>query len=148
VDLYVLREALEGLAAKLVAERRTELDIVRLELLVKAAEHGLKAGDTTRWERMSTDFHSLMWRLTGNRPLQHALADVHAAVVRLPPSSLSHPGRPDQSVQEHAQLLRALRDRDPTAAERIAREHVRNARNTRLALSLDYDDSTATLVVD
>jgi len=146
--LYVLREALEGLAANLVAERRTELDIARLELLVKAAEDALEAGNTTRWVRMSTDFHALMWRLTRNGPLQHALADVHEAVARLLPSSLSHPGRADQSVQEHAQLLRALRDRDPTGAERIAREHERNARNTRLALSIEYDDSTGNLVVD
>ena len=80
VDLYVLREALEGLAANLVAERRTELDLARLELLVTAAEDGLKAGNTTRGIRMSTEFHSLMWRLSGNRPLQHALADVHEAV--------------------------------------------------------------------
>ena len=43
IDLYVVREALEGLAARLAAERRTELDLERLEMLLSAAQREMSS---------------------------------------------------------------------------------------------------------
>src|SRR6267378_901054 len=48
VDLYVLREVLEGLAARLAAERRTELDLARLDMVLKAAEREKGTGNKAR----------------------------------------------------------------------------------------------------
>jgi DNA-binding GntR family transcriptional regulator len=136
IDLYVLREALEGLAARLAAERRTELDLTRLELLIGAARADVPMADSSRLLGLGQEFHYHVWRIAGNQPLSRALREVDQAVQRFQPSTLSAPGRSEQSVREHEQMLEALRARDSAEAERLAVEHVRQVRNLRIALSV------------
>jgi DNA-binding GntR family transcriptional regulator len=139
IDLYVLREALEGLAARLAAERRTEVDLARLEMVLEAAEQAVQNGDAARELSLGQEFHIIIWRIAGNRPLQRAISDVTEAVNRFQPATLSRPGRSQQSLREHVELLAALRSRDPLAAEKVAAEHVRQVRNTRIAISIEQD---------
>jgi DNA-binding GntR family transcriptional regulator len=171
VDLYVVREALEGMAARLATERRTEADLARLEILVQAAEAEARAhvaghapsearalaGMQTPSEArahaeshpqanssavparlftLGDDFHFLIWRMTGNVPLQRALNDVHDVVQRFQPKMLGDPGLAERSLREHRELLEAIRARDAVAAERLAVEHVRLIRNARIAQSV------------
>ena len=171
VDLYVVREALEGMAARLATERRTEADLARLDILVQAAEAEARAhvaghapsearalaGMQTPSEArahaeshpqanssavparlftLGDDFHFLIWRMTGNVPLQRALNDVHDVVQRFQPKMLGDPGLAERSLREHRELLEAIRARDAVAAERVAVEHVRLIRNARIAQSV------------
>lgn len=139
IDLYVLREALEGLAARLAASRRTEIDLARLQVLHGLAQQAVRDGDHVRASRVNAEFHFVMWRIAGNRPLLKAINGVHESVQRFPQNTLSYPGRLEESVNEHGQLLEAIRDRDHEKAEQIAVEHVRQVRNIRIALSLEHD---------
>jgi DNA-binding FadR family transcriptional regulator len=41
-----------------------------------------------------------------------------------------HPGRPAVSLPEHLAIIEAIRARDPEAAERAAREHLRSVIRT------------------
>jgi DNA-binding GntR family transcriptional regulator len=139
VDLYVLREALEGLAARLAASRRTELDLARLEVAQGLSQRGMEEGNLSRVSKLNTEFHLLIWRIAGNRPLSRAINGVHQSVQRFHDNTLAYPGRLEQSVKEHADLLEAIRQRDHVAAEQIAVEHVRQVRNIRIALSLEHE---------
>ncbi len=139
VDLYVLREALEGLAARLAAERRTELDLTRLEMVLNAAERESHAASQARAISLGKEFHFLICRIAGNKPLQRAISEVHDVVQRFRPNTLSYPGRATDSLNEHRALLEAVRNRDTVGAEKIAAEHVRKVRNTRIALSIEAE---------
>jgi DNA-binding GntR family transcriptional regulator len=139
VDLYVLREALEGLAARIAASRRTEIDLARLDVLHKLAQEAVRDSDIPRAGQMNTEFHFLIWRIAGNRPLLRAINGVHEAVQRFHHNTLAYPGRLEEAVREHGDLLEAIRTRDDTAAEQIAIQHVRHTRNIRIALSLEHD---------
>jgi DNA-binding GntR family transcriptional regulator len=137
IDLYVLREALEGLAARLAASRRTEIDLARLEALSQRAQQAVEEADVPRAGKLNAEFHFLIWRIAGNRPLLRAIDGVHQSVQRFQQNTLLYPGRLEQSVAEHTQMLDAIRNRDQVAAEQIAIEHVRQVRSIRIALSLD-----------
>jgi DNA-binding GntR family transcriptional regulator len=139
VDLYVLREALEGLAARLAASRRTEIDLARLEVAQGLSQRGVQEGNLSRVSKLNTEFHFLIWRIAGNRPLSRAISGVHQSVQRFHDNTLAYPGRLEQSVKEHADLLEAIRQRDHVAAEQIAVAHVRQVRNIRIALSLEHE---------
>jgi DNA-binding GntR family transcriptional regulator len=141
IELYVFREALEGLAARLAAERRTELDLARLELALKASKREIRAQNKVREIDRGEEFHFLIWHVAGNRPLERALNDVHDVVRRFQPNTLAYPGRSDRSLREHLELLEAIRNRDSVAAERIAIDHVRQVRNIRIAISMEPDHS-------
>jgi DNA-binding GntR family transcriptional regulator len=136
IDLYVLREALEALVARLVAERRTEIDLTRLELLVRGAERALGDGDLERAQYLGSEFHFVLRQVAGNRPLARALKEVLDLVQRSA-STLSVPGRVEQSQAEHVELLAAVRARDEAAAERIASRHVRELRDLRIAMAIE-----------
>ncbi len=143
IDLYVLREALEGLAARLAASRRTEIDLARLEVLQALSQRAVQDGDLSRVSKLNSEFHFLMWHIAGNRPLSRAINGVHESVQRFHDNTLAYPGRLEQSVKEHADLIEALRERDHLAAEQIAVEHVRHVRNIRIALSLEHEPLSA-----
>jgi DNA-binding GntR family transcriptional regulator len=139
VDLYVLRESLEGLAARLAASRRTEIDLARLDVISELSQQAIAQADVARVAKLNAEFHFLLWRIAGNRPLSRAITGVHEAVQRFQHNTLAYPGRLEQSVQEHAEMIEAIRQRDHVTAEQIAIEHVRQARNIRIALSLEHD---------
>ncbi|MBV8714382.1 MAG: GntR family transcriptional regulator [Chloroflexi bacterium] len=141
IDAYVVREALEGLAARLAAERRTELDLTRLQILLDAAQTSAPSGNNARLIDLGQEFHYLVWRITGNQPLQRALRELDQTVQRFQPSTLSAPGRSEASIGEHVQLLDALRARDAAESERLAVDHVRRVRNLRIALSVQPQTS-------
>ena len=139
IDLYVLREALEGLAARLAAHRRTDIDLARLEVVSQMAVDAMAAGDVARASKANAEFHFLIWRIAGNRPLSRAINGVHETTSRFPQNTLAYPGRLEQSVNEHVELLDAIRERDDVRAERIAVDHVRQVRNIRIALTLEHE---------
>jgi DNA-binding GntR family transcriptional regulator len=139
IDLYVLREALEGLAARLAASRRTEIDLARLEVLQGLSQRAVQHADFSRVSKFTTEFHFLIWRIAGNRPLSRAINGVHQSVQRFHENTLAYPGRLEQSVKEHVDLLEAIRLRDHIVAEQVAIDHVRAVRNIRIALSVDND---------
>ena len=143
IDLYVLREALEGLAARLAANRRTEMDLARLQVLEDLAQQAAREGDHTRASRFNVQFHAVIWRIAGNQPLLRAISGVHEAVQRFPQDTLAYPGRLAESVDEHARILEAIRERNPEKAEQATVEHVRRTRNIRMALSLETDQLLA-----
>lgn len=140
-DLYVLREALEGLAARIAAHRASELDLARLQLVLDRAQDALPDADAGRVGKYNAEFHYLVWRIAGNKPLLRAITSVHESVQRVRYNPRTYADRFEQFVSEHGALLEAIRNRDPETAERLAIEHVRQVRNIRIALSLEnYDD--------
>jgi DNA-binding GntR family transcriptional regulator len=84
IDLYVLREALEGLAAS----RRTDIDLACLQVLDQLAQQAARDGDPTRASRVNAEFHFVIWRIAGNRPLLRAIRGVHETVQRFPQNTL------------------------------------------------------------
>lgn len=143
IDLYVLREALEGLAARLAASRRTDTDLARLDVMQELARRAVQESDVGRAQKVNSEFHFLIWRIAGNRPLSRAINGVHQAAQRFHDNTLAYPGRLEQSVAEHGDLLEAIRLRDQAGAEQIAIEHVRHVRNIRMALSLEREPQSA-----
>jgi len=139
IDLYVLREALEALVGRLVAERRTEFDLTRLQLTIESAERSLAEGDSDRATKLGSEFHHLLRQVAGNQPVARALNDVLEQVQRSA-SPLGSPVRATQAHAEHVGLLGAIRARDVEAAERLAAAHVRGILNLRIAMSIE--DST------
>lgn len=133
LDLCVVREALEGLATRLAASARSEIDMMTLDRLVEQCEAAVAAGDLPRLSALSHAFHETIWQSTGNRYLAGQLRDLKSRVDRNQESTLLSPGRVEASIVEHRQLLAALSDRDADRAQSVAEAHFRMAMAIRLA---------------
>ncbi len=133
--LYVVREDLEGLAARLAAVRCPPETLARLRAVHAEMEDSAAREDAPSLVRQNLAFHRLIREAAGNSYLERFLTQVEHAVRRVP-SSFRRPGRPTGVVAEHAAVLAAIEARDGDAAERAARQHMHSAREVRLAALL------------
>jgi DNA-binding GntR family transcriptional regulator len=130
VELYVMREILEGAAARLAAQHASETEIGAMEELV-AGEPAIFA-DAPKLAAVNQRLHGLLYLAAHNRYLLRSLEQLSATMALLP-SLLTIGGRAEQAHEEHLVLLAALRARDGEAAEDAAKRHSRAAQRQRLA---------------
>jgi len=130
LELYALREIMEGSAAAFAAQRATEADIEILKHLVRQES---EAGeDLERRYTLNQQFHFALHNAAHNRYLLKTLGAILDAfrLMRGTPQSLQ--GRLTTTYREHMQIVKAVSARDPAAAEAAARKHVQEARRNRL----------------
>lgn len=129
-ELFNVREALEGMAARLAAEHVTSEDIAGLNSLLQAHAHEPKvvAGESYRQGTNDEDFHFLIVRVARNKRLSMLLFDHVYYQLRLYRFRASErPGRAQDALKEHLDIVGALNANDADAAERAMRNHIRNA---------------------
>lgn len=130
MELYVMREVLEGTAARLCARHASDLELMELEALVK--REATSTGDSEALVKLNRLFHDAVHRGAHNRYLEKSLAAVNDSMWLLGKSQMLLPERAKSAKAEHAALFAAIRKRDPEAAEKLARRHVRSAQEQRL----------------
>jgi DNA-binding GntR family transcriptional regulator len=128
-ELYTVREHLETLAARLAAPRITKDGLASLRQTLQEAGAELEgAGNFERLSTLDMDFHSEIWRQSGNGRLEGLLRNLgHAAV--LDPWRVYITALPDafkRSVSQHTRILEALEARDAQGAEDAMRQHARS----------------------
>jgi DNA-binding GntR family transcriptional regulator len=132
VQLYAVREALEGTAAALAAEHATEAEI---RLLLKiAAKEERERNNPNRLVSINGELHQTLYRAAHNRYLLQSINTIVDALGLLRHSTFVLPGSIELAHREHLQIIGAIRGRKPREAEQWAREHVRHALSMRLEL--------------
>lgn len=130
LELYVMREVLEGTAARLCARHASDAEILELGELV-AQEERLQ-GDYEALAKLNRQFHGAIHRAAHNRYLKKSLDAVNDSMWLLGKSQMLLPERAKLARKEHAALYASIRSRDAEAAEAAARRHVRSAQQQRL----------------
>jgi DNA-binding GntR family transcriptional regulator len=68
--------------------------------------------------------HRHVWRCAGNDFLERTLDGYYVLTLRIWFLALDRMARLDEAVQEHRELLEAIRDSDPARAEDAMRRHI------------------------
>jgi DNA-binding GntR family transcriptional regulator len=131
-ELYALREVLEGAAAAFAARHASEYEIEALQDLVRRHEEAGRS--TEQLVEINRHFHQTIYRAARNRYLLEALSSLQGSLALLRETTYSAAGRPAAALGEHREIARAIRWRDAASAEEVARRHIRNAEQARLAL--------------
>ncbi|QGY06086.1 GntR family transcriptional regulator [Methylobacterium mesophilicum SR1.6/6] len=135
-QIFYVREALEGMAARLAAENSSTGEIEALTELLSghAVRPELEAGEAYLQRSDDEDFHLAIARAAKCERLQALLLDEVYFQLRLYRARSSmRPGRARAALEEHRSIVAALEAHDPSAAEREMRRHIRNARLSALA---------------
>lgn len=134
-SLFEIREALEGVACRLAAERIREEDLRRLEATIAhdADRPEIASGQSYYQPGGDRDFHFGVAAASGNARLIRALSsDIYDVMRVYRYRSALRPGRALAALEEHRAILAALRARDPAGAEEAMRAHIRASwENTR-----------------
>lgn len=127
LDIYVIRERIEGLAASLAAARRTEEELARLSEAISLQEYYVGRSDADHIKSQDSEFHELVYRLSGSRVLYDTLLPLHRKVQKYRKSSVQNNSRAEASLAEHKEIFEAIAKGDAEAAERAMSLHVKNA---------------------
>ena len=125
-DIYSIKMSIEGLAARLAAQRIDEDEITALEEIIDLTEFYLKKNDFERLLLLDSQFHETIFKASKNWPLKNMLRNLHNYVKGARINSLSSPGRANKMLEEHRRMLLAIKGKDPDEAERLTKEHITN----------------------
>jgi DNA-binding GntR family transcriptional regulator len=123
VELYTVREVLEGLAIRLAVERMDDHTIRKMAECLKKQKDVIRRNDLIAYSQLDFDFHGFIYGKCGNRILQEMLENVKNKARPIP--TLITPIF-STLYQDHALILKALKMRDPERAEKAVRDHNRN----------------------
>lgn len=129
VDTYKIRMRLEGLAGAMAAERMSDEDIQKLADMIDLSEFYLAKNDVDKIKELDTQFHLLIYKATDNRMLCKILSELHRNIHSYRKLALTVPGRLEKSIEEHKEILAAIREADATLAEERTSHHIENAMN-------------------
>jgi DNA-binding GntR family transcriptional regulator len=123
-EIYLVREALEGMAAKLAAANVTEPQLEALHRALERQATCLAADDVDGYANATIKFHDLIVDAARNTTLARHLRTVYGQIQALRLRTLYLPVRLKASFEEHQRLFETLKERDTDAAEQAARHHI------------------------
>ncbi|MCQ4346551.1 GntR family transcriptional regulator [Pseudomonas stutzeri] len=127
LELYEIRESLEGMACRLAAERMSEAEIDELRRVLDTHERdaAFQAGVGYYQQEGDFDFHYRIIQGSGNQTLSNLLCNELYQLVRMYRIQFSTmPNRPRQAFAEHHRILDAIAERDGELAELLMRRHI------------------------
>ncbi|QUJ70640.1 GntR family transcriptional regulator (plasmid) [Photobacterium sp. GJ3] len=131
VEIYAVREALEGMAARQACEHITDAEIEGLAVLLDTHQAHIEQVDGASYfhQHGDFDFHYRIIQASRNSKLISLLCDELYHLLRMYrfQSPRSH-SRPERALNEHIQILSAIRDRDGELAEMLMRRHILRSR--------------------
>lgn len=126
IELFQIKESLEGLAASLLARRGGTTELSALRLNLEDSEAAVLTNDTEAYARLVHEFHWTIVRGSDNLKLVEHYGRLmnQLAYQRLVLRTVEHPGRLAASTREHRAVLEMIEHKDPFGAEAAMRNHV------------------------
>ncbi len=123
-EIFEVRTTLEGMCARLAAERITTAEVEDMEQLLRDFERVLREGDNQALIAVDHKFHQKLYEASGNRFLARALDDMYELIYRLFFFALDRMGSVRGNIEEHRDILAALKAGDGRSAERLIQRHI------------------------
>lgn len=119
-----VRAALESYAVELAAQRITKDNLAMFEQNIAEFEAALNSGDQKRLVDLNTQFHIKLYRLAGSKLLMRLISDLAEPLHRFRVSLLSDPKAAARSLEDHREMLTAIKNGDHDKAVRACRSHI------------------------
>ncbi|GAB1857232.1 GntR family transcriptional regulator [Flavobacteriaceae bacterium MHTCC 0001] len=124
IDIYICREALEGMAARILATNANPMAVKKLKSCFAPFLNESEI-DAHAYAEADEQFHSLLIQLTNNKPLDNIyfFSNIHDKVVGHGLVRL-----PKETLEEHFNIINAIEDGDADRAEQLTRAHVNKSK--------------------
>lgn len=133
IDLLHMREGLEGIAARLAAQRISDEQVEALR--EKCADYAAAGDDHAARLKADLAFHSQLAAASGNAMLTSTLCDDFYAFFQIWRRRYPRlPGRVSVAHQQHLAILDAVAARDTELAEMLMRHHIKTSREAFVAI--------------
>lgn len=124
IDIFELREVLEGLAARQASKCISETQVEKLNGFFKQFDLTGNITDIKAYSREDRRFHNFIVEVSGKEFLNSILDNyniISHSYQLVASEGLVRP--PKETVQEHLAIIKAIGERDPDNAEKFMRLH-------------------------
>lgn len=131
MELYRIREVMEGLAARQAAERMTDTEIADLYATLDSHETMIEQAQGQAYYQAEGDYDFHHRIATGSRNTKLAqmlLGDLYYMVRMYRYRLSTASGRPHMALGEHRRIVEAIAQRDGELAEFLMKRHINAAR--------------------
>jgi len=122
--IFEIRIELEIYAVRLAAERATSAQIAAMEALFHDADTLIRDDNNDQLIRLDHEAHRLLAQAAHNEFLEDMLERLYNHVLRLWYVSLHRVQRLREAIEEHREIIAAVKDRDSVRAARIMHRHI------------------------
>jgi DNA-binding GntR family transcriptional regulator len=124
VEIQEARAVLEGLAARVAAQRATPEDVASLRAILAEMERLRQADDLVGVSSQNGKLHRRLLEIGGHETASRLIATLNSQIVRFQYRTILLPGRSARSASEHAAIVDAIASGDADAAEDAMRTHL------------------------
>jgi DNA-binding GntR family transcriptional regulator len=122
-EVYMVRAALESLAARLAATKVTEADLGELQSILDEMIEAGRENDTLRMTKLDNDFHGLIMEISGNKLLAQLWQTLRFGLWTIITTRITTYDLL-MLAERHRELMKALQSRDPELAMRTMQHHI------------------------
>jgi DNA-binding GntR family transcriptional regulator len=124
VEISEARGVLEGLVARLAAERATQAERAELSGLIDEMTEAVAQDDRLRYSKLNRTLHATLRRIARHRVADDLVANLRNRAAHHQFRLALVPGRAPESLAQHRAIVAAVTAGDAPAAERAMRDHL------------------------
>lgn len=127
-EIFEVRIVMAGFCARLAARRITPEQIAQLEAVLRDLEQ-VQGGDSIALMEIDKRFQRVLYQAAGNKFLTDALERLYDSGLRLWHLVLHRLGDVRDAIEQHREVLEALKARDEKMAESLIQQHIADFQN-------------------
>jgi DNA-binding GntR family transcriptional regulator len=123
LEIYPIRAALEGVAARTATLNLDDAMVIQLEEILGSMRDAAAREDAHSQASADAAFHHVIIKAAGNRMLEHVWQSMRLSITTCVTYAVTHRSLAE-ITERHVPLLAALKSRDPNVAEAEIRKHI------------------------
>jgi len=128
-ETFGIRSVLEGYAARLATLKHEPQELKALEAKIEDYRHCLKIKQMDTLPEINTEFHEMLYDLSKSPRLIHMINGLRDQIFRFRQMILRNEKFAVISNEDHMQMLKYMRQRNPEKVESLVREHILRGRD-------------------
>lgn len=127
-DIYTIRVAIEGIAARWAVERMEDSVVDDLKEIYDLMEFYTFKDDIDKIFELNTKFHETIYKATKSRYLEQVLKDFQLFIKSTRNKSLQCAGRSSEALAEHKAIVDGFIEKDAEKAYQATVRHIESSR--------------------
>lgn len=128
LEYLEVRECLEALLIRLTVPVITKKDIQRLEKYLEIMRQLKESGNLMEYSKNNRAFHEVLYQACPNRTAAELVINLKNTMRKYNSKTILIPGRSDHGLEEHEQIVAAIKECNVAKAEDAMRRHIHGVR--------------------
>ena len=123
-QILYLRISIEMRSVKMLIDHITDEELKKLDALIDEQQIAIQNNDRIRYIELDQILHRHLLKLSNQNILEQILQELYNLTRLIGHAAISKEGRMEEVIQEHREIVNALRERDEEKAADLMRHHL------------------------